>query len=166
MTPLLQAVIAAQLAAGADVVMILDTAAGDLPPSYLAADVAPALAGLARTFPRRLGYYAKHAHPVQLDAVMAGVPWAGVGVDSRWDLSELLRAPQRRTFVQGNFDPAWLFLPPADLERAIIGFLDPIVALPPAQRRGWICGLGHGVLPGTPEPAVRTFVRLVRERCA
>ena len=28
----------------------------------------------------------------------------------------------------------------------------------PISRRGWICGLGHGVLPGTPEAAVRTFV--------
>ncbi len=164
MTPLLLAVIAAQLNAGADVVMVLDTAAGELPPGYLQTEVAPALTGFARTFPRRIGYYAKHAHPLQLDAVMTGVPWAGVGVDSRWDVAELLRAPYRQSFVQGNFDPAWLFLPPADLERAITQFLDPIAALPAQQRRGWICGRGHGVLPGTPEAAVRTFVRMVRER--
>ena len=25
------------------------------------------------------------------------------------------------------------------------------------ERRGWICGLGHGVLPGTPESSVRAF---------
>jgi uroporphyrinogen decarboxylase len=166
MTPLLLAVIAAQLDAGADLVMILDTAAGELPPSYLAGDVAPDLAGLARTFPRRLGYYAKHAHPLQLDAVMDGVPWAGAGVDSRWDVASLLRAPNRQSFVQGNFDPAWLCLPPGDLEQAITRFLDPIAALPEPQRRGWICGLGHGVLPGTPEASVRTFVRMVRERFA
>jgi uroporphyrinogen decarboxylase len=36
-------------------------------------------------------------------------------------------------------------------------------ALDPQQRRGWICGLGHGVLPGTPEAAVRTFVTSVRK---
>jgi len=164
MAPLLQAVIAAQLEAGADVVMVLDTAAGELPPAYLRSDVAADLAGFARTFPRRLGYYAKHAHPLQLDAVMSGVPWAGAGVDSRFEVADLLRAPHRQTFVQGNFDPAWLFLPAADLERAITQFLDPIAALTPLQRRGWICGLGHGVLPGTPEAAVRTFVRMVRER--
>jgi uroporphyrinogen decarboxylase len=59
-----------------------------------------------------------------------------------------------------------MFLPHADLVEAITVFLEPIVALTAEQRRGWICGLGHGVLPGTPESAVRTFVRMVRERCA
>ena len=77
-----------------------------------------------------------------------------------------LSRPGRRAFVQGNFDPAWLFLPHADLVTALTTFLDPILALTPEQRRGWICGLGHGVLPGTPESAVRTFVRTVRERSA
>ena len=164
MTPLLEANIALQLDAGADVVMILDTAAGELPPSYLQREVAPDLGRLARAFPGRVGYYAKHAHPVQLEAVAAAGSWGGFGVDSRWDLAALLRAPARRTFVQGNFDPAWLFLSPADLMSAIEQFLDPIANLALDVRRGWICGLGHGVLPGTPESAVRTFVRMVRER--
>jgi uroporphyrinogen decarboxylase len=164
MVPLLEAVIAAQLDAGADVVMVLDTAAGELPPSYLRRDVVPALAGLARAFPGKLGYYAKHAHPLQLDAVTADAPWRGVGVDSRWELVELLRRTPRPAFVQGNFDPAWLFLPERDLAAALQAFLDPIAALDGGDRRGWICGLGHGVLPGTPESAVRAFVRTVRER--
>ena len=35
--------------------------------------------------------------------------------------------------------------------------------LTPAERTGWVCGLGHGVLPRTPEENVRTFVKTVRE---
>jgi uroporphyrinogen decarboxylase len=35
--------------------------------------------------------------------------------------------------------------------------------LPAQQRRGWICGLGHGVLQKTPETHVRRFVSLQRE---
>ncbi|MCB0385974.1 MAG: hypothetical protein KDD43_11325, partial [Bdellovibrionales bacterium] len=31
---------------------------------------------------------------------------------------------------------------------------------------GWVCGLGHGVLPATPEGNVRAFVDTVRERFA
>jgi uroporphyrinogen decarboxylase len=166
MTALLRATIAAQLDAGADVVMILDTAAGELPPAYFHREVAPDLAGLARSFPNRVGYYTKAGHPDLVDPLIAAAPWAGYGVDSRWDLASRLAHPGRRGFVQGNFDQSWLFLPPADLERAIADFLDPIAALAPEQRRGWICGLGHGVLPGTPESAVRTFVRMARERCA
>ncbi len=38
-----------------------------------------------------------------------------------------------------------------------------IRALPAALRRGWVCGLGHGVLQRTPEANVRRFVTLQRE---
>jgi uroporphyrinogen decarboxylase len=37
-------------------------------------------------------------------------------------------------------------------------------ALDASVRRGWVCGLGHGVLPGTPEESVRTFVTRVRSQ--
>ena len=36
-------------------------------------------------------------------------------------------------------------------------------ALPASARRGWICGLGHGVLQKTPESNVLLFLRLQRE---
>jgi uroporphyrinogen decarboxylase len=166
MVPLVKANIAQQIEAGADVVMVLDTAAGDLPPAYFDRDVAPGLIDLARAFPERLGYYAKAAHPSLYTAAMAAAPWGGLGVDSRWDLAAVLAQPGRRGFVQGNFDPAWLFLPHDDLVAAIAQFLAPIRALDADRRRGWICGLGHGVLPGTPEAAVRTFVTSVREAFA
>lgn len=42
----------------------------------------------------------------------------------------------------------------------------PIWLMRQAGRRSWICGLGHGVLPGTPESSVRIFVRLAREAFA
>jgi len=166
MTPFLRDAIGLQLAAGADVVMVLDTAAGELPPSYFSREVAPDLAALARAYPGRTGYYAKASHPALFAEPIAGAPWAGFGVDSRWDLATVLAAPSRRGFVQGNFDPAWLFLPEPDLAAALADFLAPVAALTPEQRRGWICGLGHGVLPATPESSVRTFVRTVREAFA
>ena len=165
-TPLLRHVIARQLAAGADVVMILDTAAGELPPSYFHREIVPDLTQLAQASPGRVGYYAKAAHPAHYAAPMAAAPWAGIGVDSRWEMAALLAAPNRRGFVQGNFDPSWLFLPEPDLPAALTAFLDPIAALSETERRGWICGLGHGVLPGTPEAAVRTFVDTVRRKFA
>jgi uroporphyrinogen decarboxylase len=166
MAPLLRANIDQQLKAGADVVMVLDTAAGELPPSYFEREVAPDLFAVASAFPGRTGYYAKASHPALLESTMAAAPWAGVGVDSRWDLPAVLARPGRKGFVQGNFDPAWLFLPHDDLIAAIDDFLAPIQALAADRRRGWICGLGHGVLPGTPETAVRTFVSRVREAFA
>ena len=165
-TPLLHEAIAMQLDAGADVVMILDTAAGDLPPSYFQREVSPDLSALARAFPHRLGYYAKASHPALLASPMADAPWAGFGVDSRWDLASVLAGRSGPGFVQGNFDPAWLFLSDHDLAAALSDYLRPIIALDDVHRRGWICALGHGVLPGTPESAVRTFVETVRETFA
>ena len=165
-TPLLRNVIERQLDAGADVVMILDTAAGELPPSYFHREIVPDLVSLAHASPGRVGYYTKAAHPAHYAAAMAAAPWAGIGVDSRWDVAALLAQPGRTGFIQGNFDPAWLFLPEAELQAALTSFLDPIAALSDTQRRGWICGLGHGVLPGTPESAVRVLVETVRRRFA
>ena len=104
--------------------MVLDTAAGELPPAYFDRDVAPGLIDLARAFPGRLGYYAKAAHPSLYTPAMAAAPWGGIGVDSRWDLAGVLAKPGRKGFVQGNFDPAWLFLPHDDLvarHRAVPG---------------------------------------------
>ena len=163
MTPLIERAIAMQLDAGADVVMVLDTAAGELPPSYFHREVAPDLARFARTHANRVGYYAKASHPALFEGAFVSAPWAGMGVDSRWDLPSLLTRRPIDGFVQGNFDPAWLFLPRPELTAALHDYLAPIAALDPAQRAGWICGLGHGVLPGTPQDSVRLFVDTVRK---
>jgi uroporphyrinogen decarboxylase len=163
MVPLVKEQIRMQLRAGADVVMVLDTAAGDVPFSEFSERIARDLARLARAFPHRLGYYAKGSHPAQLSVpLFAEAPWAGLGVDGRWDLASTLARRPVPGFIQGNFDPALLHLTGRELQNAIHRFLDPIRALPLRQRCGWICGLGHGVLPQTPEESVRTFVRMIR----
>jgi uroporphyrinogen decarboxylase len=174
--PLLAAMARAQLAAGADFVMVFDTAAGELPPSIFHRDVEPDLRWLAHQAPGKLGYFARGLHPAHLSAPTGqgprarrragagtAAPWAGLGLDWRWDLASALAAPGRRGFVQGNFDPALLRLTGSPLRQALDDFLAPLSALTLRQRRGWICGLGHGVLPDTPEASVRTFVRTVRK---
>src|SRR5688572_11596592 len=164
MVPLAKRQIRMQLDAGADVVMILDTAAGDVPYSEFSTLVAKDLAALARAFPHQLGYYAKGSTPAQLSSAgFREAPWAGLGLDGRWDLAATLARRPLPGFIQGNFDPALLHLTGRELTAAIRRFLEPVRRLPLRARRGWICGLGHGVLPGTPEASVRTFVRLTRE---
>ena len=122
--------IAQQLEAGADVVMVLDTAAGELPPAYFDRDVAP---GPRRTcagcFRDASAITQRPRIPRCYTPAMAAAPWGGIGVDSRWDLAAVLAQPGRTGFVQGNFDPAWLFLPHDDLVAAIAQFLAPIRAL-------------------------------------
>lgn len=167
-TPVLAEVARAQIAAGADLVMIFDTAAGELSPAAFHSIVAPDIRRLAAACPGQLGYYARGLHPAHLsdndESTIGSV--AGLGVDWRWDMRELLATPGRRGFLQGNFDPALLQLSGPTLDRALEAFLAPIASLSPEDRRGWVCGLGHGVMKDTPEESVRHFVRTVRERLA
>jgi uroporphyrinogen decarboxylase len=166
LVPLIERMIRAQRAAGADLVMVFDTAAGELAPAAFRRVLVPDLTRLARSAPGRVGYFARGLHPAHLTPAgsVSDAPWAGLGVDWRWDLAAVLAAPDRAGFVQGNFDPALLRLTGAPLARAVDEFLAPVAALGPKTRRGWICGLGHGVLPDTPEASVRHFVRAVRKR--
>jgi uroporphyrinogen decarboxylase len=162
--PLLIDNIRLQFDGGADLVMVLDTAAGELPPAMFHRLTAPHLAQLADAFPGRLGYYGKGLHPAHVADRAWMSRWAGVGYDARWEMSHVLTRPYRTGFAQGNFDPALLTADAPVFRRALDEFLSPMAALSPSERRGWICGLGHGVLPGTPERNVRAFVDTVRER--
>lgn len=169
LVPLLERAARAQLEAGADVVMVFDTAAGELAPDDFRRFLAPDLRRLSAALPDRLGYFARGIQPAHLggNASTGEIGrWLGLGVDWRWNLGAALGARGRTGFVQGNFDPARLHLTGAALRRAVADHLAPIAALAPARRRGWICGLGHGVLPGTPEDSVRDFVRTVRRHMA
>ena len=158
--PLLERNIQLQLDNGAEVVMIFDTAAGELAPSIFTAEIVPQLQRLTAPSGSRTGYYSKGTQPAHLrHELFATGKLAGIGVDHRWDLSEVLAiCPQG--FVQGNFDQTLLFAERSDLQRHLKNYLQPMTEKHPA---GWICGLGHGVLPGTPEDNVRLFVDTVRE---
>jgi uroporphyrinogen decarboxylase len=166
LVPLLERAARAQIDAGADLVMVFDTAAGDVSPSTFRTHLAPDLIRLSTALPERLGYFARGLHPAHLgaDGHERLGPWAGLGIDWRWDLEDVLTNESRAGFLQGNLDPACLHQSGLALTRAIDEFLDPIVALDPEERRGWICSLGHGILQGTPESSVRTFVTRVRQR--
>jgi uroporphyrinogen decarboxylase len=166
LVPLLVENIRLQFEGGADVVMVFDTAAGQLRPEVFGAEVAADLGTIANAFPGRLGYYAKGLRSGHLiRGKLADQPWAGYGLDPHWNLAQALTTP-RTGFVQGNFDPQLLLQKGSALRLDIRRFLEPLRLLDVDARRGWICGLGHGVLPNTPEESVRTFVQMVRETFA
>jgi len=158
--PLLARNIELQLRNGAEVVMIFDTAAGELSPGLFLSEVVPQLQTLTATNGSHIGYYSKGTQPAHLaHALFRGGSLAGVGIDHRWDLLEACKTLSAG-FVQGNFDQSLLLSERSELQRRLRAFLEPVIrARPP----GWICGLGHGVLPGTPEDNVRFFVETVRE---
>jgi len=160
LVPLLERNIQLQLDYGAELVMIFDTAAGELAPNIFLSEVVPQLQALTASNPSRIGYYSKATQPAHLRHPLFNEgSIAGVGIDHRWDLTEAVELFPHG-FVQGNFDQALLLAARADLQKHLRSYLARMIGNPLA---GWICGLGHGVLPGTPEDNVRLFVDTVRE---
>jgi len=158
--PLLARNIELQLNNGAELVMIFDTAAGELPPEVFQNMVVPQLQLMTTKGSERIGYYSKGTQPAHLrHTLFTQEQLAGVGVDYRWEMGEALNMFPRG-FVQGNFDPALLLCERNEFKQRLIRYLEP---LKQHERDGWVCGLGHGVLPGTPEENVRLFVDTVRE---
>ena len=158
--PLLERNIELQLNNGAEVVMIFDTAAGELSLQLFLSEVVPQLRALTKENGSRIGYYSKGTQPAHLrDTLFTDGSLAGIGVDHSWDIRQAFEVSSGG-FVQGNFDQALLHAHPDDLRKHLNNYLEPLAG---GEWHGWICGLGHGVLPGTPEDNVRLFVDTVRE---
>lgn len=165
MYQLLRENIRLQFEGGAEVVMVLDTAAGEVSPHIFQTWLQPSLAKLAQEFPNKLGYYSKGTQPVFFNEEFKNLPWAGQGFDHRCSLVDSFKL-QNKGFVQGNFDQSLLFLDDSTFKSELDAFLKPLESLSLEERAGWVCGLGHGVLPKTPEKNVKLFVNTVRERLA
>ena len=159
--PLLKQNIQLQLDGGVEAVMVLDTSAGDLDPHIYNNLIVPIIKDLSASFPKQLGYYTKNTNYDHIKDLMVDENLAGIGVDHRWDMAQVL--DQSNGFVQGNFDQQLLFMDSSSFEKTMMTYLETMAKLSPEQRKGWVCGLGHGVLPKTPEAHVKLFVQRVRE---
>lgn len=163
MIPFLIENIKLQFEGGADVVMLFDTAAGELSPAVFNDKVVPELAKLAQAYPGKLGYYSKATTPDHMNLEnFKKLNWAGRGFDHRFSLPTIVKQ-NTKGFVQGNFDQSLLHLDASNFEKEVQKYLAPFAELSPTERTGWVSGLGHGILPKTPEQNVRRFVQLVRE---
>jgi uroporphyrinogen decarboxylase len=162
MYPLLKANIQLQLDGGVETVMIFDTAAGEVSPMFFQKRIQAVLTSLAQDFPGKIGYYSKGTQPVFFNKEFTDLPWAGQGFDHRCYLPASFKI-QNKGFVQGNFDQSLLFMEPGDFKRELNNFLAPFKDMTLQERAGWVCGLGHGVLPQTPERNVKQFIESVRE---
>ncbi|MBI2712270.1 MAG: uroporphyrinogen decarboxylase [Bdellovibrio sp.] len=167
LSPLLLENMVLQAKAGADAIAVLDTCAGELDPQTYQSHVIPPLRELFKNYSLRcpevpLVYYGKTCGPDHWKS-LTELPIAGLGIDWRHDLAQVLSEWGDRWAIQGNIDPTWLFLEPAELTKRLTQVFETVKALPVASRQGWICGLGHGVLPKTPESNVRLFIELQRK---
>src|SRR5438105_4241323 len=137
----------AQLAAGAQALQIFDSWAGALGPEDYAKFGAPYLArviqGLKRDGQPVIVFGVETGELLgQLAATGADV----VGVDWRVPLNEARGRTGPAVALQGNLDPAALFLPLPELEKRTRRVLE----LADAAGPGHVFNLGHGVFPETP----------------
>jgi uroporphyrinogen decarboxylase len=156
-----------QAEGGADAVAILDTCAGEFDFVTYQKSVVPYLKIVMNRFKERcpdtpIVYYSKGTGPDHWESLKE-MPIACLGVDWRHDLAQVLTDWTPHFAIQGNIDPNWLFLEAPELETRLRAVFESVKKLPAKYRQGWVCGLGHGVLPRTPESNVRLFLRLQKE---
>lgn len=156
--------LAAQADAGAQVLQVFDSWAGELGPLQFAEFALPYLVRIADELKQRLPevplvVFARGAH-YALDA-LADTRYDVIGLD--WTIMpEAARAiVGDRAALQGNLDPAALFAPPmairAHVERMLRGFASA------GDLRGVIANLGHGMLPDHDPTHAGAFVGAVQE---
>ncbi len=163
--PLLKENIRLQLAGGAEVVMIFDTAAGEVSPLDFQKWLQPALKELNSIAPGKIAYYSKGTQAAYFDLEFLNLPWAGMGFDHRWNLQKCFSLA-KQGFVQGNFDQSLFFMEKPQFLEELRIYTENLKALSIEERAGWVCGLGHGVLPKTPEENIRSFVEIMRKAFA
>jgi uroporphyrinogen decarboxylase len=147
-----------QIDAGAQALQIFDSWAGALGPDDYAKFGAPYVARLISGLKRQ-------QQPVIVFGVETGellgqLTQTGadvVGVDWRVPLQEARRRTGGEVALQGNLDPAALFLPLPKLRARVSRVLQDAKA----AGGGHIFNLGHGILPGTPVEHVKALVQQV-----
>jgi len=156
----------AQLAAGADAVQIFDSWAGALGPEDYARLGAPyvkrIIAGLKRNQEKPQPVIVFGVETGELLGQLAQTKAEVVGVDWRVPLDEARKRVGPSVALQGNLDPASLFLPIPQLEKRAERVLEQARRAGP----GHIFNLGHGILPGTPVEAAQALVEVVHRGTA
>jgi uroporphyrinogen decarboxylase len=150
------AYLAAQVEAGAQVVMLFDTWGGalahdDYEPFSLA--YSRKVLQEVKGAPRIL--FTKGGHPWLAAMLASGAD--AIGLDWTADPREARQLAAGRVALQGNLDPAALFAPENAVREAARAVLDRFGPAP-----GHVFNLGHGILPGTPIQSVAALVDEVR----
>ena len=148
--------VAAQAAAGADVVQLFDSWVGVLSPSDYTEFVAPWSARILAAVDVPTIHFGTGT--ATLLPAMAQAGGDVIGLDWRIPLDDGWARVGADRGVQGNLDPALLLGP---WERVEAGARDVLARA--AGRPGHIFNLGHGVLPQTEASVVTRLAELVRE---
>jgi len=152
----------AQIAAGAQAVMLFDTWGGVLTPAQYAEFslryMAEIIASLTREAEgRRVPNIVFTKGGGAWLAQIAAIGCDAVGVDWTTDLAGARRAVDDRVALQGNLDPSALFAPAATLRAETLRVLESFGA-----GSGHVFNLGHGITPDVDPERVAVLIDTVR----
>ncbi|KAK3933527.1 Uroporphyrinogen decarboxylase [Diplogelasinospora grovesii] len=156
--------LALQVKAGAQLVQVFDSWAGELSPSAFRKFSAPYLAYIAKELPPRL-----REMGIDDDVPMICFPkgaWSSInsvcdmgyhviGLDWLHDPAQAVKAVRDRASIQGNMDPGLLYGSEEAITEAVKEMVDGFGW---HERQGaWIVNLGHGITPSVNPDALRFF---------
>ena len=146
------AYLAAQRAAGAQVLQVFDTWGGALSPAMYREFSLPYLQRIARELERGNGeacapliLFGKGNAPYLETLSDSGCE--GLGVDWTVTLEEAARRTRSKVALQGNLDPAMLYGSPDAVRQQVRIALDSYAAGNGGSREGHVFNLGHGLSP-------------------
>lgn len=143
--------LAQQVAAGAQLVQVFDSWAGEMSPASFRAFALPYLRHISANLPKRLAEMGHDAVPM---TVFAKGAWYAldelcesgynvVGLDWLHDPAEAFRVANGRVTIQGNADPGCLY----GTKEGITAVVENMVKGFNGGKQGWIANLGHGMSP-------------------
>jgi uroporphyrinogen decarboxylase len=151
----------AQIARGADAVMVFDTWGGALSPAaYARFSLAPMqriVQQLKQTSPQiPVILFTKNGGQHLAD--MADTGCDALGVDWTTDLGDARARVGHRVALQGNLDPLCLLAQPQRIREQVAKVLESF-----GSGEGHVFNLGHGILPQTPPEHAAAMIEAVRE---
>ena len=163
--PLLKENISIQIKAGAEIIMIFDSAANQLNSADFDKYIRLVFKEIVLNFNNKVGYYAKDGVDYLLIENIKNelsVPLAGLGIDSSESITDFFRS-SRQGFIQGNFNQGSMAKNHEDFKKDFDKYVDHLKIIDEKDRLGWVCGLGHGILKETPEENVHYFIENIRK---
>lgn len=143
-----------QVAAGADLLQLFDSWAGELPPAHYREFAVPYLRQICESLPEvPKTVFAKGAWFALED--LAQLPCQVLGLDWNTAPGYAQAATAGSKVLQGNLDPCTLYADTQTIEKETLAMIQSF-----GGRH--IVNLGHGVYPDTPLDGVRTFVETVK----
>ena len=146
------AYLAAQRAAGAQVLQVFDTWGGVLSPDMYREFSLPYLVRIAQELERGpadartpLILFGKGNAPYLEELAASGCE--GLGVDWTVSLEDAARRTRGQVALQGNLDPATLYAQPEAVRAQVRAALDSYAAGNGGSRDGHVFNLGHGLSP-------------------